>query len=189
MLALAPHPASRPPALHTPGRLAPLLQQCVSNLPRNSPPRSVFLPGVISFASGPQCPRVCNPEAHTEVIRLQGTVCFPPCLRLFPSGARASQLSGLFLTPFSSPASHVVCFLLRVGGEVRGEMHSRAGDSRSACEQSAGFLGETGLLWLPGEWKRREGKEFALARSLNMFCFCFAAAVRFSFLFFFPSLC
>ena len=64
-------------------------------------------------------------------------------------------------------------------------MHARAGDSRSACEQSAGFLGETGLLWLPGEWKRREGKEFALARSLNMFCFCFAAAVGFSFLFFF----
>lgn len=115
---------------------------------------------------------------------MQGTVCFPPCLRLFPSGARARQLSGLFLTPFSSPASHVVCFLL-AGGEVRGEMRARAGDSRSACEQSAGFLGETGLLWLPGEWKRREGQEFALARSLNMFCFCFAAAVRFYFLSFF----
>lgn len=160
LLALAPHPASRPPALHTPGRLAPLLQQCVSNLPRSSPPRWVFLPGVISFASGPQRRGVCNPEAPSEVLRLQGTVCFPPCLRLLPSGARAGPLSGLFLPPLSSPASHVVCFLR--GRERAG---ARARGSGSAGEVPAGFLGETGLLWLRGEWKRREGQEFAPTRS------------------------
>lgn len=64
-----------------------------------------------------------------------------------------------------------------------GRVHGTPG-VRVSCPE--GFLGETGLLWLRGEWKRREGQEFALARSLNMFCFCFAAAVGFSFFFFLP---
>ena len=163
LLALAPHPASRPPALHTPGRLAPLLQQCVSNLPRNSPPRWVFLPGVISFASGPQRPGACNPGAPSEVLRLQGTVCFLPASACFLQAPGPASGAVFFLLQSPAPP-HTWSAFCFCGGE-RGPHGARARGSGSAGEVPAGFLGETGLLWLRGEWKRREGQEFAPTRS------------------------
>ena len=163
LLALAPHPACRPPALHTPGRLAPLLQQCVSNLPRNSPPRWVFLPGVISFASGPQRPGACNPGAPSEVLRLQGTVCFLPASACFLQAPGPASGAVFFLLQSPAPP-HTWSAFCFCGGE-RGPHGARARGSGSAGEVPAGFLGETGLLWLRGEWKRREGQEFAPTRS------------------------
>lgn len=98
-------------------------------------------------------------SACTEVIRLPGTVCLPPCPCLFSASRVVFLLLGLTLP------SHVVC--LWVGAARRRARRS----PRLACHREARLL-----LW--GEWRRKAGRGIRADQFWPDLLKCFVLALR-----------